>query len=450
MVISSSSPTFFGGIASGIDSRALIDSILGVESIPLLRLEARQQRLQQARSIFLDLDSKVDALRSAADAIDTAAEIGSFTASSSDETTLTATASGSAAVGVYTIEVSTLAAARTTQSTAEGARTNTIGSGSIDFTVNGTTTTVNIGAGDDLDAVATSINAASAGVRATVVEETAGSFRLLLESTDSGTTNAFTVDATGFTASGSFSFVSGGDLVSAADASFTFNGLSVTRSTNSVTDLVEGLTLDLAKANPGNPVTVTVSADAAGLRDKIQTFVDAYNEVVDTIGAQQTLDDEGNPSTDLFSDSSLRSIEGVLRTAIETTTTGTGSEFSSLAALGIRSDANGRLSIDTDSFDDAVSADFDGIISLFADDTTGVAANFQSAADAISAPGSGLIAGRISSIDSQLLKLTDRIRTLESRLDERETRLVDQFGALEQLVGGFQSQGSALVGLLNS
>ena len=436
------------GLASGLDTQALISSLIDVERNPLRRLEAQRQLITSRRSALEGIESKLDALRAAAEAIDSTSEIGSFSASSSDETIVSATADGTAAVGSYTIEVQALATTRTTQSNTLSADTDVIGSGSIGITVDGTLNTIAIGATDTISEVATAINDADAGVRATVVQVATGDYRLMLESSATGTTDTFVLDDSSFTPSAGFSFIDGADLNTATDATVVFNGLSITRSSNTITDIVDGITFELASANVGTDVTVTVAVDVTELTTKVQTFVDAYNEVASLIEAQRGYDGDGNGNGVLASESILRRLESELRGALTTDTSGTGSTYTSLASIGVTTGADGLLVLNSTDLASAVSDDLDGVLDLFSDSTTGVAANFKTAVDTLVEAGTGVISIRYDSMDTRAYRLDNNITRMEDSLERSEARLVTQFAALESLVAYFQAQGSALSGLL--
>lgn len=436
----------FGGLATGLDTNAIISALLDVERIPILRAEQRRDELRSRNSTYGELRSRLGELETALRDIRSSSDLSSFSATSSNEDALRVTASGDANTGTYAIRVFDLATNQTDISSAVADSTAAVGGGDISFTVDGTTTTVNLGAAASIDDIATAINQADAGVTATVINDGTTN-RLTLTAQNSGA-DGYTLDTSSFVALGGFSFTSA-DSQAGQDARFSVNGLTVTRSSNEITDVIAGVTLDLraGETATGLASTVTINPDTEGTKEKIQTFLDAYNAINSIISAQGQVDDDGNPTGSLFGDSGVRSIQGALRGAIQNVVGGTGSFFTTLSTIGIRTDASGNLSIDSSDFDDAIGEDRSGVISLFTDSSSGVVQNFLSVIDSLTGT-NGVIATREDGIESRIRSFDDQIRRLEDRLVRFEERLVNQFAALETTVANLQAQGSALTGAL--
>jgi len=449
----SSSQITFGGLATGIDSRAIIDALLGVEQIPIIRLQNQKSFLDRQDGIFSSLDGLLNDLKAAMEGMDTVAELASYAATSSDETRVGVTASGNAEEGTHQVEVLALAAAesRATGGYADRDTTN-IGNGTFAFTVDGQNYTVDLSqnATNTLQDVRDAINDSGAPVSASIINNGTANepFQLVISSNDTGAQGAFSVDLTGFSGFDPAAFyiddVAQSQLQEGIDSHIRIDGLNVYRSTNTISDVIDGITLDLNAADPGNPIQITVNTDTEGVKEKVQSFIDAYNSNISVLDGQNQVDDEGQTSAALFGDSSLRSIAARLRTAVTHQASSSSSLYDSLAALGITSDADGKLNLEGSTFDDALSADFDGVMEFFTDISDGSAATFKTAVDDLTDPVSGIIKIRRDGISNRKDAIDGRIERMEDRLSSYEDRLVQRFANLETLVSSFQAQGAAL------
>ena len=447
----------FGGLATGLDTRAIIDALLSVEQIPIIRLQNKKTVLSRQDDIYAQLDSRLDDLRTAVEALDTAGELSSFTATSSDESLLGVSAGGMASVGSYDIDIVALAESesRATGGYADQDATN-VGNGSFTITVDGTAHTVDLSATptNTLQDVRNAINESGAPVTASIIDNGTGSnhYQLVVSSDTTGAANAFSVDLTGFTGHDPALFnldnsaatsAGGSQLQAGQDSHIKVNNLDVYRSTNTVTDVLEDVTFNL-NAVTTSSVQVTVSTDTEGVKSKIQDFIDAYNDIISIIDGQNEVNDEGQTSAVLFGDSGLRSVASRLRTALSQQATSTGSVYSTLAAIGITSDSDGRLNIDSADLDDAIEGDLEGVLSLFTNTTDGLASTLKTTIDELADPVDGIIKARRDGIASRKDNIDDRIEALEQRLGRYEERLINRFASMEILVSSFQAQGAAL------
>lgn len=456
------SPTSFrfGGLATGLDSQAIIDAILGAERIPILRLESQRARLQQQDSIFGKVRTKLDDLRNAIGALDTVAEFGSFKATSSNEQVATVSASGAASAGSFTIGVTALAQAET-RITGGFADSNTtlVGSGNISITVG--TQTVMLDLSDSintLENVRDSINSAGLPVTASIINDGSATnpYKLVLASDETGLANSFSIDLSGFTTSSpNFNFST--ILQTGRNANFTMNGVPITRPSNTVTDLLPGVTLNLlSEGTLTTPVTtnIVVTGDNDGTKKKVEDFIKAYNAIISDIAPQNVVNEEGQASGVLFGDSGLRSVTSRLRSALTAKANNAAfanpSVYETLASIGIRTDESGKLSLDSGKFATAASTDLQGVMRLFTDTEFGVAKNFRDAINQITDPVEGVIKARRDGISSRIKSINSRIDDLDSRLVKVEERLINRFAALETLVSNFQAQGSSLQSILRT
>jgi flagellar capping protein FliD len=151
-----------------------------------------------------------------------------------------------------------------------------------------------------------------------------------------------------------------------ADASFTLDGVAVTRSSNTIDDLITGVTLNLKAADPATTLTVKVNRDYEGLEEQITEFVTAYNDLMDTINEQLTYDTATQtPGGPLFGDSTLRALRSSLLKTIVNQVPGLDENFSTLGLVGINLSSDGKLTINSDTLQGYLETNFEDVKNLF-------------------------------------------------------------------------------------
>jgi flagellar hook-associated protein 2 len=434
----------FSGLASGLDTRSIIDVLVQVESIPLLRLQERKGLLSEIDKLFGTFDSSLDKILDALNTIKTPSDLRSYSASSSDESVLLASVSGSANPGSHSVTVLDLAQAESRASTGfADADTTDVGTGIFDVVVDGQNYTVDLtgNPANTLNDVRDAINASGAPVTATVIDngQSVDPYQLVVTSSATGGSEAFDLDfssSPGLGSSLGFTVIQNGQ-----DAHIQVDGLDVWRPTNAINDVFEGLDLNLRSTGTSE---VTVATDPAGMKAKLQGLVDTYNDLAKVLGSQFKVDENGQTSARLFGDSAVRGIQRQLRSAFTGAVSGLSGTYDNLASIGIRADSSGQLSIDDAAFDAALEADFDGVIDLFTNATNGLGQRIEATIGQITDPTNGVIKIRRDGIETRQRTLDTRIRSMQDRLSRYEERLVRRFAAFEELMSGFQAQGASL------
>lgn len=433
----------FSGIATGLDSKSIIQSLLTLERRPITRLQTERGTLTSRQNEINGIRSKLRRLADSVNALDKDGAFGLYTSTSSDEEKLGVEASGSALTGSHTINITALAVAKSGSSNVGYADVDTtkFGSGSITILVGTKETTVDITANqnDTLAGIRDAINNADAGVQASTIFD-GTNYKLVLNSTKTGTANAFSV-------SSDFSFLNEGtgfsQIRAAANASFNIDGLAVTSAENTVKDAIQGVTLTLK--NTGTNLTFGVQRDKTEIGDKFQDFIDAFND------AQTALSTAGAKK-----DATLSNIRSRLAGTLSTDLSAADFDFTALSQIGITRDTTGKVKLDRTKLDDAIDDNFAGVVATFqglANNTTktGVADAFRlilegnkdnpsAQGSGILNTGSGLLALREQSIASRIRRIDDQITVTEKRLDGLELSLTKKFANLEQLSARFQSQ----------
>lgn len=422
------------GLVSGLDTTSVISQLMTLERQPQQRLVARRDETNKVADLYRQLNTRFNAIESAAEALSSAADWRLSTVTSSHPTLATATATSGAPVGGIAFRVTSLAAAHTAISTASASDPTAAGTFAGGITVGGTTVT-DVGTGSLAD-VATAINAASTTVSASVVRTGDATYRLQLTSRSTGAAAAFST---------------GGGLVTtvvtqAADASVTVgetNPYTVTSSTNTITAVLGGVTLQLKAADPATVVRVEVTRDAAGLADRVLSLVNAVNDATAVVRTNAKYDTTTKKAGAFLADQ----VAGRLATALVTNGTA--------GAAGVSVDRFGVLTFDRAKFLAAYAADPAQVEAAF---TAGAAATTDDglaerlrviAADATAA-GTGQITSAIESRTTAARGLDAQIASWDTRLALREKALKRQFSALETALGRAQTQSSWLAGQLRS
>ncbi len=435
----------FGGLATGLDTGAIIRQLLAIEARPLQRLESKRRDLISKRGQFDTFKAKLNTLSDRFKALkDDADTLRLFKGSSTDEDVVKVSAQGAAVPGQFAVTVNNLATAQSTAFQSQFADTDTTTfqrNSTVDISVGTKTTQIAVDTTDTLESLRDKINAADADVRASIIND-GTNFQLVVTSSKTGTDSAFGLVANGFDPADD-PFVTSSSLKTAGNASFNIDGLAITSQSNSVTDAVQGVTFELVSAST-TAVDVSVVRDNSKIGDKLQEVVDAYNDVFNFIDAQSDK-----------SDIALRSIKSQLRSAVSTTLNSTDFGFIGLSQVGIESDTGGRLKLDRSDLDKALDQNFDDFVEFFngkADASAeGIAFTFDrilngdptdSTISGILTSGNGLLAARQDSLSARIRSLDQRIDIGAIRLDKREESLTRRFASFEELTARFQAQGS--------
>jgi flagellar hook-associated protein 2 len=440
----------FGGLASGLDTKAIISALTAIERRPISQLESKKTTLNKQKSLFGDLGKLLDELAKAAKALQTTSDFLQMKAASSDEDKLKVTASTSATPGTHEIVVNSLARAQVNASTGSASPTASFGGpASLQIDVGGNTHLIAVNS-PTLESVAAAINDQDIGVRADVVDTGnqanggAARYQLVLRATTAGSAGAFTVAYD----DGDASFqnlvngLAANEIVAGSDASLTIDGIAVQRPTNSIADAIPGVTLDLIATGP---VQITVSTDSEQIGKKVQDFVDAYNEIVDFMTAQNALDADGKAASPLFGDNLLRSVRSSLRTIAGGLVGDTGNpSYQLLSQVGIKADTQGRLTFESTRFGEALAADETAVAAIFTNPTSGLMGRFVEQLDVYTDSVDGLFKARGDSFDRQVKSTQDRIDQSERRLELYTQQLEKKYANLESLLARLQGQGSSL------
>jgi flagellar hook-associated protein 2 len=424
------------GIGSGLNVNQLVSQLVAAERAPQDQRIARQEADARADlTAFGQIRAALSSLQAAANTLDGAGGSAGRRATVQANAGFTASASSSAAVGRYSIEVESLATAQKRQSAAVS-DTADLGTGTLTFTVGADSFNVTLGATTTLAQLRDAINTVTGGrgLSATVVKGDAGSV-LVLNAANAGTAGTIGIASTGTIGS----FAAGISVTTpATDAVVKVDGVTRTSSSNRLTDLIAGVTIDLTKAEDNTTFSLDIAADNANVRTAVQNFISAYNGALGALRSVSAFNAETRTGGPLVGDSAVRGLQQALRSAI-------GDAYAPLSTLGVRSAKDGTLTLDAAKFDSAIAANPSAVSSIFRKSSTdSLGARLAARLDGAVAPNTGLLESRTKALNDRLKGLqTDRDR-LDVRIARVEEGYRRQFTALDGIVAQLQSTSSFL------
>ena len=385
------------GIGSGLDINSIIAQLMKAESQPLIVLDRKEAGYQAKLSAYGSLQGTLASFQSAMRGLNSLAKFQSLKATSSDTTVLTASASSTAVAGNYSIEVKQLAKSQKLATAAFTNVTDIVGTGTLTFqfgTNNGGVFTANSAkaaqtvtissANSTLGGIRDAINAAKIGVTASVLNDGTGN-KLIFTSSDTGAANSLkitvidTTDASNTDNAGlsRLAYDPAGTLgngknltetVSAQNALLKVDGIdNISKASNIVTDVVQGVTLSLVKESALNtPATLSVTADTAGVQSAVANFVKSYNDLNTAVNTLTAYNPATKTAAVLQGDSSTQSIISQVRRVLGVSLIGVKGQYTQLSQVGIAFQKDGSLALDNTKLQKAIDTNFADIPALFA------------------------------------------------------------------------------------
>ena len=436
------------GLGSGLDIEGLVSKLVAAEGQPTsLRLNRKEVELQADLSAFGSLKGALSAFQTSVQSMKYSYSFQARTATSSNPDSFTVTADTSTVAGSFSIKVEQLAQSAKMRSGGFSSETAVLGSGTLAIGLGASSFTISVASDTTLAGVRDAINKASdnPGIKATIIKVDSGS-QLMLTSDKVGAANAISIGATDTDA------LDGNDLTRLATASLTsiqtasdaiiyVDGQQVTKASNSISEVIPGVTIALKKADPLKTETMSIELDKESAKSKVNDFIKAYNALASTMSSLSSYDDKTRRGGPLLGDATLRGVQNQIRQALSNSTQGVAG-FSTLAEIGIKTNKSGALELDSGKFDKVMTANFDGVAQLFASDNglakrlDGVLNNYLSFDGALSA--------RVDGVNKQIGDITDQRQKLSTRLSGIEARYRKQFTEMDKLLGQLQATGSYL------
>jgi flagellar hook-associated protein 2 len=446
------------GLASGLDVKSIVSQLVALERAPLAPLQQKAASLQSKLSIYGTIKSMVSALGDAAKKLadPKAWDLVKGGSTAPDKVGITV-AAGTAPTSM-SIEVQSLAKAQSNASIALPAGSS-VGSGTLSIQLGSWSTgdfvagsaaaiDVAVTAEDTLTTIASKINAGRAGVNATVLRDASGE-RLLVRSDSTGEDMGFRIqatdndgvnnDASGLSRlayDGAGGIFHGMALSQAgANAQATVNNVPITSASNTVTDALPGITLNLSQVTTA-PVELTVINDKEGMRKNVQAFVDAYNAINSMLSTATKYDPDTKVAGSLQGDSTAVGLQNALRGMMRSVTPG--GDFTRLLDIGIEIKSGGTMSIDATKLDTAMGNPV-ALKALFTADTgnpttQGFGRKMEAFATGLLSV-NGLVTGRSEALKNSATRNTKEQEKVVDRAARAEVRLLAQYNAMDAAVG---------------
>ncbi|GAC1643737.1 MAG: hypothetical protein NVS9B15_00370 [Acidobacteriaceae bacterium] len=409
-------------LGTGLDVATTVDQLIQAESGPLHQMQAQQSKLQQEQSTISSLGSMLSALKTSVDNLkDIGGALDGVVTNSTDASVATATADRTAVTGKHILQVTALATAASYYTAEQASSTASVGTGSFTIKMGqNAPVTVQIATGQDtLSAIADTVNALAMGVRASIVTDSGGA-RLALTSLATGSSSDINVSqdtvGLGWTKSSSGS-----------DAALQIDGVPVVSSSNTVANVLQGVTINLNSSAPGTTIQLDIEPDTSAVTSAIQGFVNNYNSVAKSVNAQFSYDPVNKGSGILSGDPYLRQLQQRLLSEASLDT-GSGT-FSSLRSLGIELQNDGTLQVNTSNLNAALRTNFSAVKSAF-QASGGVGQSLGRDLLDLDDPTTGLmnrdgqgITDQSSTIKDQIQSFNDYLTTERQVLTDRYTKL---------------------------
>jgi len=428
-----------------IDVQTLLNSAIQAASIPMQMLQQQQANVQTQSSALQSIQTDINALGTAVSALsDSNGAMNAFTATSSDSKVLSATADPTASVGTHLIVVSSLATTSSYYTNAVASLTTTLATGTFQIAVgsNPAATITVDNTNNTLSGLAAAINGQNLGVTASVITDANGS-RLALVSNTSGAAGNITV-------SGNTTGLTFNQAAAGANASLTVDGVPISSSSNTISSVIPGVTLNLSGASPNETVALTLSPDSNQATSAINTFVSAWNKVMGDLNSEFDVASDGSGGGPLEADNTLRAIQNQLLSGI-TYAIGGNNGIVNLASIGVNMNDDGTLTVDTGQLSNVLNSNF-GAVQSFLQGTAGFATMMSTTLTQITDPSQGLIAVDLQGMSQENQDLTQQINTMQAQLKTKEQLLTQQYAQMEtvlQEMPGMQSQISQQLTALN-
>lgn len=419
---SSSATGGFVGLGQGINVTSFVQAAEANAQANITNVQDEQTSVNGQNSELATITSDLTALQTATAALqDPLGALADQTATSSAPNDVNATATSEAQAGTHTISITSLATTSSYYSDPVATGSTPLGTGdTIAISVGGvqqasvTVTSSN----NTLADIAAAINNQTTGVQASVITDANGA-RLDIVSTTSGAPGAIAITGTLHDASGNA--IDLHQAVAGANAVLTVDGVPISSASNTVSGVINGVTLSLLGPTGGTPASLTVAPDTTGATAAINSFVSAYNTAITAINGQFQAGATPSTSPPLETDSSLSDAQAQLLSAASYSVPGNSGSLS-LASIGISTNDDGTLTVDSNALASALSTNYSGVQSFFQTASTGFAQNISNVLNNL-VGGTGELTLDAQGYTAQSSDLTQQISDLQAALAVQTTNL---------------------------
>lgn len=454
----------FSSIGSGIDFSVIRDAILTQRARPVTRMQAKAGDYTSRIDALKQLNTALASVTSSAEALTNRALGTGKSATTGDALIVTATATSEANLGSYDLNVNRLATNLSQASRSYASTTAPILAGAA------TTATFELRKGgaatSDVSITIDSTNNTLAGLRDAINGKNAGITASIVDVNGDGTGQQLVLSSKEFGASGRVELIEttatdtltdlnirslnppDGDSAK-LDASLTVNGLNITRSTNTISDAVAGVTLNLKKTGAAT-VGVSQSTD---LDNKLRGFINAYNAIQEIAASQYKKDAKQRPTGILAGDPTLRNVQQQLRDTVGASSEDNGGALSSLTQLGITRGSDGKLALDSATFNEKLKTNPDDVKALLfgkTENDTGLFQKVFKISTGISDSINGSVQTAINGYQSSLSSLNNTIANRQEALSRLKDSLSKKFSVADAAIGQLNGQQSSLNNIIKS
>ena len=384
--------------SSGLDVAGIVSQLMTIEQRPFASLAKKEASYQAKLSAYGSIQGALSSFQSAVSGLNNLSQFQAMSASSSDSSVATVSAANNAVAGTYSLDVTKLAQAQKLVAAGQTSDTAAIGTGAsttltfdfgaitggtlganskytgATFTSNGNgakTITID-GTNNTLQGIRDAINQAKIGVSATIINDGSGTpYRLALSSDNIGATNSIQISVAGDATLGALlahdpaGTQNLAETATAQNAEFKVNGIAVSKTSNTVTDAIQGVTLNLQKIT-ATPVNLSIARNTGAVTNAVSGFVKAYNDLNTALTSASSYNSTTKQGSALLGDSTVNALQSQLRAVFGTPIGNTGSSLSTLSQIGVSFQKNGTLTLDSAKLNSAISSNFNDIPSLFA------------------------------------------------------------------------------------
>ncbi len=457
----------FSGLSSGVDTSEMVDKLVAAERAGAdTRITTATSDTKSKISSLGNVSSSLSSLQKALDALSSGETGNARTTTVADGAGYTATADAGSSVGSYDIEVTQLATKHKITSQAYDSAA-TVGSGTLTISAGDESFDVTVSSTATLSDLAKAINTAAAGkgVVASIVSTDDGN-RLVLTAADTGVAGAITVSSadtslaaltypatTSTDTDGNTVTVGMTQSIAAQDAIIKVDGYTKTSSSNTIDDVLDGVTLNLTKATAGEAFTLDIDSDQSAISSAVSTFVSAYNSTMTMLGTVSAFDVEEETEAPLTGDAMVRGLQSQLRNMM-------GTNIVALNALGITIDKDGVMSLSSSTLNDALEENPSAVSNLFSTSSSSSSSSASSSVNLgtnLAALITGMVDGskgvitlRTDALNDKLSDLEDQSDALDARMEKVKARYEAQFTAMETTMAQMQTTSSYLSQMLDS
>ena len=387
------------GIGSNLDVNGIVSQLMTIERQPVIRLAQKAASFQAKLSAIGSIKGALSSFQSTIRAL---SDISKFQAVrvTSDATIATATGSSAAVPGTYALEVTKLAQAQKLATAGQISTSAVIGNGTLSFDFgtissgvldagtgkytgstftssgSGIKTVVIDATNNSLAGIRDAINGAKIGVNATIVNDgDASPNRLVLTDTSTGKASSIKISVAGDAALSTLLAHDPGaapagqalsETVTAQNAEFKIDGLSVSKASNTITDVIQGVTLNLAKTNSGSPTSIVIAHDSSSVIGAVGQFVYAYNQINQTLKDASAYNATTKQAAILNGDASVRTLQTQIRAVLNAPVAGGASAYTVLSQVGVTVQKDGTLAVDNTKLQTAMDSNYNDVAGLFA------------------------------------------------------------------------------------